>query len=97
MHIHIGKAVSGHGTNVRACSEGFFATCDDHAADSGVVIKLFERSAQLSHELLVECIQLLGAVQSNHTNFVSIDSGLDHFVGHENSLEVELKESHQGT
>jgi hypothetical protein len=61
--VHV--AVVLHDADVRAGGERLVAAGDHHAADAVVGVELLQRLAQLLHELRVERVQLLRAVERN--------------------------------
>jgi hypothetical protein len=87
--VHIGKAVGGHGANVGTGGKGFFATSDDHAADVVLRVKALQGLTQLGHELVVERVELLGAVEGDNAHG-AFGADLDAFVCHGLSLGVVL-------
>jgi hypothetical protein len=83
--VNIGVIGCGHGANICAGGKGFFAAGDDHAADAVIRIEGLERRAQLVHQLVVQCVELLGAVQPNHTDlpaFGALPADFNDFVIH---------------
>jgi hypothetical protein len=74
--VDVGKGVFGHGADVGAGGKGLFAAGDDHAADGLVGIKGLERCAQLVHELVVERVELLGAVQRDDADLFGFGAHL---------------------
>ena len=64
--VHIG--VAGHGGNVGAGGEGFFAAGDDHAADAFIRIESLQGVTQLVHQLIVERIQGFRAIEADQSD-----------------------------
>jgi hypothetical protein len=60
--VDVGKAVARHRADVGAGGEGLLAAGDDHAANGVVGVEGLERGAELVHQLVVERIELLGAI-----------------------------------
>ena len=59
-----------------------FAAGDDDAADLVVRIKGLEGLAQLVHELVVQRIELLGAVEGDDADLFGFGADVNDFVGH---------------
>jgi hypothetical protein len=80
--VGVGKAVFGHGADVGTGGKGLFAAGDDHAADGLVGIKGLERLAQFVHQLVVQRVELLGAVQRDDADLLGFGAHFNGFVGH---------------
>ena len=63
-------------------AKAFFAAGDDHAADLFVGIKRLQGFAQLVHELVVQCVELFGAVERDDANLLAFGAHFNGFVGH---------------
>ncbi|MNC87073.1 hypothetical protein D3C83_27690 [compost metagenome] len=79
--IHVEKVPVLHRGNVGARRERLFASSEDHRADRLVAIEGLERRAQLLHQLRVQRIELLRAIQRNERN-APFYFRVDEFVRH---------------
>jgi hypothetical protein len=56
--------------------KGLLAAGDDHAADGRVGVEGLERGAQFVHQLVVQRIELLGAVERDDTHLAALGAHL---------------------
>ena len=80
--VGIGKTVFGHGTDVCASRKSLFTTSQNHASNVAIGIKGFEGSAHFIHQLVIQRIELLGAIQGDDANAGLCGDG-NEFVGHD--------------
>ena len=70
--VDIGKTVFGHRANVSPGCKGFFTASDDHATDVFIKLKGLQSVGQLVHELVIERVQLLWAIQRHDANAAGV-------------------------
>ena len=81
--VGINKAQLLHGRNVRASGKGALAAGEDDAAHFVIGVKRLERQPQLVHQLVIERVELLRAVEGDDANaLIAFGAGLNQFIRH---------------